>query len=174
MMNSLAGLPDRPHACIQTIMQAYHDIDPPLDRNIHGKIFELAVGEVLAQREILPLYFQAELRHVPLARFDWLLYHPQQPVSLSCKTNTRERWKQAAYEGMALKNVYPQAINYLVTIEPTPKADNTRMDTSQTIDRFIQATTPEFDEMIKMLAEMEFCAAEMLSPIISGNLVENP
>ena len=140
-------------------------------KSLRGAVFEYVIGEVLLLKGLTPLYHQAELRHVPLAKFDWLLYHPQKPVSISCKTSARERWKQAAYEGMALKQVYSHAINYFVSVDALPKIDEKREEAPRTLDHFLVAIKPEFDEALEEIKKTDYCEAENVSPIIKPIMV---
>ena len=120
-----------PHVFVSKMMEHYRNsyifsLAQKPDRSTHGLYFEYIIGETLAMNGVKYLYYQAVLEHVPLAVFDWFLYHKKYPVSISCKTKPRDRWKQAAYEGAALKQVYPQSANYLISIEKVSKADEIR------------------------------------------------
>ena len=159
------------HIFVDVAMSIFAEQFSGKDRSVHGKIFEFVIGEILARNGIVPLYYQAQLRHVPLANFDWLLYHPISPVTISCKTKARERWKQAAYEGLALKKVYPQAINYLVTIEEVSKPQDKIKEAPQTLDHFVIATDANFTDAVKELSRMQFEEAKPALPIISGQIV---
>lgn len=161
-----------PHQFVRCVMSNFDGLEPKPDRSVHGRIFEYAIGEALARKGILPLYYQAELLHVPLATFDWFLYDPIRPVSISCKTKARDRWKQAAYEGMALKRVYAQAVNYLVTIEELSKTGSKKVEAPQTIDHFVLATEPEFDDVVEKIARHKFSEAKKISPILKGNMID--
>ena len=156
-----------PHKFVGLVMSRYAKLPDKPDRSIHGRVFEFAIGEVLLQAGARPLYYQAEIHHVPLAAFDWFLYHPKTPVSVSCKTKARDRWKQAAYEGLALKRIYSQAVNYLVTIEKLAATEDKILQAPQTIDRFVIATKPEFDDVIDEIARIKFEKAEPISPIVT-------
>ena len=159
------------HIFVDVAMSIFAEKFSGSDRSVHGRIFEFVIGEILARNGIAPLYYQAQLRHVPLANFDWLLYHPINPVTISCKTKARERWKQAAYEGLALKRVYPQAINYLVTIEKISKTKDKIKESPQTLDHFVIATDDDFTEVVKSLSRMQFEEAKPAPPIIKGQIV---
>ena len=143
-------------------------------KGLHGAVFEYVIGEVLLLEGLTPLYHQAELRHVPLAKFDWLLYHPKKPVSISCKTSGRERWKQAAYEGMALKQVYSHAVNYFVSVKELPNTDEKIEEAPRTLDHFLVAIKPEFDEALKEIKKTAYCEAKNLPPIIKSIMVNLP
>lgn len=161
-----------PHEFVAIVMKQY-DIDHhgTADRSVHGRVFEFVIGEILAQSGIGPLYYQVELQHITLAKFDWLLYHPVNIVSISCKTKARDRWKQAAYEGVALKKVYPQATNYLITIEPLLKSDEKIREAPQALDYIIVATDSKFSDAVSEISKMSFEEAKATSPIVSGSKV---
>ncbi|MDD9842224.1 MAG: hypothetical protein OXU76_06185, partial [Alphaproteobacteria bacterium] len=80
-----------------------------------GTIFELLMAEMLLQHKIMPFYRQATLLNVPLSKFDFLCYHPQRPVVFSTKFSLAERWRQTAFEGASLKQVYRHGKCYLIT-----------------------------------------------------------
>ena len=81
-----------PHEFVEMMMEMYDSWEPAPDRSVHGRFFEYVVGESLAQNGVTSLYYQAKVLHVPLATFDWLLYHETRPVSISCKTSPRGSW----------------------------------------------------------------------------------
>ena len=163
-----------PHEFVNAMMNAFQNLSSPPDRSIHGRYFEYVIGETLAQQGVKYLYYQAEVRHVPLATFDWFMYHDTHPVSVSCKTKARDRWKQAAYEAMALKNVYVQAKNYLVTIEKLSATDEKKIISPNSIDYYIVATKPEYSDAIRDIAKRDYIEAIKTSPVLRGNLLVIP
>lgn len=163
-----------PHQFVCDMMAEYAKIDPPPDRSVHGGFFEYVIGEALVQKGVYPLYYQVEMRHVPLAKFDWLLYDPVAPTTISCKTKARDRWKQAAYEAQQIKNVYARAENYLVTIEPLGNNDNKKQEAIGTIDEFVIADKLEFDDFVDKMVDRQHLVAEELTPIISFGELFNP
>lgn len=171
LLNKVTGY-SKAHLFVQDMMAAYEGLPEQPDRVVHGHFFELVIGETLAQQGIACLYHQAEIRHVPLATFDWFLYHKTTPVTVSCKTKARDRWKQAAYEAMALKRVYPQAVNYLVTIEEVDNIEDKKKLALQTIDHYVIASSPEYDDAIEEIADRVYCKAVKTSPIVSGYLLD--
>lgn len=66
--------------------------------------------------EIQPFYYQAKFHHVPPCKCDIVLYDDRRPVVLSVKVSLLERYKQADLEGIALRQVYRQARQYLITL----------------------------------------------------------
>lgn len=166
-----------PHKLVSAVMDEFGNATETRGeqskKNLRGAVFEFVIGEVLLLESVTPIYYQAQLLNVPLACFDWFLYHPKYPVSISCKTSARERWKQAAYEGMALKRVYPQSLNYLVSIEPVAKIEEKKEEAPQTIDHFVIASDPAFDDAIAEIKKLSYCIAERISPIVGSSRLVN-
>ncbi len=84
-------------------------------KSVSGKIFELLMEEMLIMHNLAPYYVQVSLWKVPIPRIDFLLYDENEPVIFTCKKSLAERWRQAALEGMFLKNVYPKGKCYLIS-----------------------------------------------------------
>ena len=151
------------------MMLAYESMPSKPDRSVHGRYFEYVIGESLAQAGVQFMYYQAEVLHVPLSTFDWFLYHETHPVSISCKTKARDRWKQAAHEAFALKQVYVQSVNYLVTIEPLAMTEEKKLQAPFAIDHFVVANHQAYSDAIEEITQREYVEAFDQSPIRSGN-----
>ncbi len=164
---------DKPHHFVNEMMDAYYSRKPAPNRAVHGKYFELVIGETLVQQGVQFLYYQAVVLHVPSATFDWFLYHESHPVSISCKTKPRDRWKQAAYEAMALKRVYSQASNYLIMLEKLGKMAEKKRDILQPIDHFVMATDPEFDDAVHEITQQNYVKAKKRCPIVKGVSIQH-
>ena len=161
-----------PHVFVYRMMELYHKNAPPkTDRSVHGRYFEYVVGETLAMNGIKHMYYQATVAYVSLAVFDWFLYHRTTPVSISCKTKARDRWKQAALEGFALKQVYTQATNYLITMEALSNTNKKIEQAPRSIDWFIVATDQNFTHVIQEISKRDYIEARPISPISKGTLV---
>lgn len=174
---------DKPSLLIKAVMDAYSS-DPETNdqkRRIQvGGLFELAICESIIRAGISPIYIQTELEFVPLAKFDILLYHKQKPVALSLKTSLRERWKQAAFEGDKLKQIYRQAESYLITLSEEDAANrNKDIDEKKFggFDQVIIASAQEWDELVEKLKKMHskdpFQTAKKIDPIIKGEKLED-
>lgn len=161
-----------PHVFVARMMDLFAKNAPTkTDRSVHGLYFEYVIGETLAMNGVEKMYHQAIVDHVSLAVFDWFLYHRTHPVSISCKTKARERWKQAAHEGFALKQVYTQATNYLVTIERLAKTEEKKEQAPQTIDHFLVATDEKYTQAIRDIAKRGYTEAVSVSPVSRGTLI---
>lgn len=126
------GLPAEYHEVVQNIPEGFigsefvragydwyganYDISSSAQRGKNGAVFEGLVLDALYQAGIRPAYYQAKVIHIPTVVYDILLYHPRSPVVLSCKVSLRERWKQADYEGEALRRVYRGSRSVLLTL----------------------------------------------------------
>lgn len=83
-----------------------------------GRWLEWATIIALKEKGLTPAYWQAEFVAVPKNFNDVLLWSKEYgPVILSCKTSLRERYKQADLEAVALRQHYPNAKFYIVTLD---------------------------------------------------------
>ncbi len=125
-----------------------------------GRLFELALCEVLKQEGITPFYYQVRFTPRSIIDFDVLLYQsPNRPVSFSLKTSLRERWKQSYLEAVILKGVYPAARCYLVTLDRREaKRMKERMvkEHMTELDACLVATSEAFNSLIAELRQETF------------------
>lgn len=83
-----------------------------------GHWFEWATIMALREKKLTPIYWQAEFAAVPKNYNDVLLWSKEHgPVVISCKTSLRERYKQADLEAVALRQQYPKAKFFLLTLD---------------------------------------------------------
>jgi hypothetical protein len=83
-----------------------------------GRWLEWATLIALKETKLTPAYWQAEFVAVPKNYNDVLLWSKEYgPVILSCKTSLRERYKQADLEAVALRQHYPNAKFFLITLD---------------------------------------------------------
>ncbi|MDD9797805.1 MAG: hypothetical protein OXT03_01655 [Alphaproteobacteria bacterium] len=133
-----------------------------------GTIFELLMAEMLLQHKITPFYRQATLLNVPLSKFDFLCYHPQKPIVFSTKFSLAERWRQTAFEGASLKQVYRHGKCYLITYNPeSVKKRNDEIEDGRIfgIDKILIAGTTNLKTLLDEVATTKFCEAEPVNPI---------
>ena len=121
------------------------------------------------------MFLQAKVAFVPNVNFDVLLYSSENfPIGLSLKTSLRERYKQADLEAVALKYVHRRALNYLITLESV-EADNLKIKARKGellgINNVIVANSPDFDELIEKLSEMDFISPGQINIIEASNIV---
>lgn len=141
----------------------------------NGNFFELIIATCLFREDIKPMFLQAKVTFVPNVTFDILLYSDEQyPIALSLKTSTRERYKQADLEAVALKYVHRRSLNYLIVLdskETKVLKDKLKNGELLGIDNIIEADTEEFDELIANLKNNKYINPGKVD-IIKGNIVE--
>ena len=156
-----------PSAFIDTAWKIYSN-KYPNKQSVNGRVFEYLIVETLAQEGIEPIYFQAKFNHVPNCEFDIVLYHHRLPVVLSAKVSLRERYKQADLEGLALRQVYRQASQHLITLSEKEAMANRSKIVSGDIsglDSIVVANKPEYDDLIEHLKKLEFQYGKPITPI---------
>lgn len=83
-----------------------------------GHWLEWATIVALREQKLTPIYWQAEFAAVPKNFNDVLLWSKEHgPIIISCKTSLRERYKQADLEAVALRQHYPNAKFFLLTLD---------------------------------------------------------
>jgi len=86
--------------------------------SMRGRWLEWATAVALKERKLVPAYWQAEFVAVPKNYNDALLWSKEHgPIVISCKTSLRERYKQADLEAVALRQHYPNAKFFLLTLD---------------------------------------------------------
>ncbi len=132
--------------------------------SMNGNIFEVIVATALYRCKVLPFYCQATAFAVPDVNYDILMYDKinEVPITVSMKTSTRERYKQADLEAYALKNVHRSAINYLVMLNQKEcRKIQAKISKGITmgLDNAICANTDDFDKLISDLKSRTLGAA---------------
>jgi hypothetical protein len=90
--------------------------------SMSGSWLEWATLIALKERKLLPAYWQAEFAKVPDNFNDVTLWSKEHgPVIISCKTSLRERYKQADLEAVALRQHFPNAKFFLLTVDADKK-----------------------------------------------------
>ena len=148
-------------------------------KTVSGKIFELLMGEMLIMHNLVPYYVQVSLWKVPMSRIDFLLYDENEPVIFTCKKSLAERWRQAAFEGMFLKNVYPKGKCYLISGKQADVVKrNEDIDNGEIagIDRCYMINSAEMRGFLETLsATKKFVVAGKINPIKGDpKIISNP
>jgi hypothetical protein len=87
-----------------------------------GNWLEYATLVALKEKKLLPAYWRAEFAAVPNNFNDVTVWSKEHgPVIISCKTSLRERYKQADLEAVALRQHYPDAKLFLLTLDEDKK-----------------------------------------------------
>ncbi len=86
--------------------------------NLAGTWMEYSLLVALLERNKSPLYWQAEFNESRNNFYDVVMFTKEYgPVVLSPKTSLRERYKQADLEALALRDMFPQAKFYLLSVD---------------------------------------------------------
>ncbi len=86
--------------------------------SMSGSWLEWATLAALKAKGLTPAYWQAEFAAVPNNFNDVMVWSKEHgPIILSCKTSLRERYKQADLEAVALRQHYPEAKFFLLTLD---------------------------------------------------------
>ncbi len=156
--------------------KTHYDASSPAKRSTNGHVFERLIIDALIFASIQPVYYHAKVMHIPHVEFDIFLYHPIRPVAISCKTSLRERWKQAALEGLALKQVYGGAQSTLVTMakeEGLAVQNKIKEQEVFGLDNcfIIDETNTQFDVFLDQLKKEKYQTAEKILPVTGGHLL---
>lgn len=124
----------------------------------NGSIFEDIIITLFVRENISPLYYQAKAKLVPDTVYDVIMYDEKddRPITISFKASSRERYKQAEFEGEMFKNVHRFAINYLFMLGMKDCISIRRKVEQRKvigIDYVIQADSNEMDDFITELKE---------------------
>ena len=138
-------------------------------KKLSGDAFEFLIGEMLVMHGLVPFYTQVKMWKIPMSKVDFLLYDEHEPVVLTCKSSIAERWRQAAFEGIFLKNIYHRGQCYLVSADSKGvQKRNANIDDGEIagIDRCFLAGGEEFKKFLEDLsAKRKFSIVKNISPI---------
>ncbi len=123
------------------------------NNSLNGRLFEVIIVTALYRKGIRPFYYQAGARLVPDVDYDIIMYDKDEdiPITISVKTSSRERYKQADLEAYAFKNVHRRSLNYLIMLNPKDCTDvQKKIDNEMTLGlkSVIQADTKAFDDLV--------------------------
>jgi hypothetical protein len=123
------------------------------DNSLNGAVLQALVERCLVANGVVPVYSEVTMRFIPVARYDIIVFTRKHgPINLSLKTSLRERWKQAEFEGMALRRVYRRSRVYVVNnSENETRTRKTNMAQCEAIHDFVVCTSPAFDSLVKNL-----------------------
>ncbi len=131
---------------------------------LNGKMFEVIVATAFYRSKIRPFYLQAYSQLVPDVDYDIIMYDKDndQPITISVKTSSRERYKQADLEAYAFSNVFRSSANYLIMLDAKDCSDvQKKIDDGVMLglDKVIQANADEFNEFVAELKKKKLGVA---------------
>ena len=137
------------------------------NNSLNGSIFEVIIETLLCRCNISPFYRQAKSEFIPDVEYDIVMYDEENkvPITISLKTTSRERYKQAALEAYAFKIVYRSSLNYLI-LNDESECENVqkKIETGAVfgLQRAIFARSDEFNEFISELANKKYGEAPII------------
>ena len=145
------------------------------NNSLNGTMFEIIIMTLLYREGVLPFYANASVTFVPNVEYDIMLYSNSNEIhSLSIKTSSRERYKQADLEALALKSVHRTAKQYYLTLdrgEAESIKKKIRAKEVMYIDKVILANEKEMNVFIKSLKKKKYTQAGTM-PIMNGAVVK--
>lgn len=137
-----------------------------------GYCFEAIIMLVLLRNNINPFFYQVSLNFVPNVKFDLVLFNQDKnPIVISLKTSSRERYKQVELEALLCKQVHRFLKTYLVMIEADDVGYVKQKIESREItfiDNCFCALDEEFDDFINSLSKSDYIEPGDISIISSG------
>jgi len=177
IVDRISGKPWIPSGFMLDLLKTFTEFSTANEQSrkaLVGGIFELGLAECLIMEGIGPFYFKARLESVPIHSYDLLLYHRTAPVAISAKVSTAERWKQAAYEGLALESKFPESKQYLITAgrESDPKiSQHISNGCAPGLYGYIDARNSAWDKLLSKLAHRKIDSS--LGFHIAGNGIKS-
>ncbi len=164
----------KPSEYVDNYWTAYNN-SPLKNKNINGKIFEYILATLFVREGIMPLYLNAKVAFVPNVNYDFIFYTEEKgPVCISAKTSLRERYKQAALEGIVLKNVHRKAFSVLVTLDlKEAMGVKEKLENGDIIgfDKVIIAFYKEFDDLINEIKAFKAIEPPTVKVIQSNQII---
>ncbi len=144
--------------------------------SLNGNIFQVIIATAFYRNKVKPFFVQASSHLVPGVDYDIIMYDKENdvPITVSLKTSSRERYKQADLEAYAFKNVYRTALNYLVMMDSKSCIDvQKKIDEGKTLglEKVIQANKKEFDDFVNELKKMKLGVPPKV-PLFEGRKIK--
>lgn len=142
---------------------------------LNGKVFEVIVATALYRRKVIPFYFQAAASLIPDVDYDIIMFDKENeiPITISMKTSSRERYKQADLEAYAFSNVYRSALNYLIMLnERDCRTVQRKIDAGAMLglEKVIRANSSDFDSFVDELSKRKLGRAPRIT-LFDGQLI---
>jgi hypothetical protein len=163
-----------PSEYVATYWEEYQSRTIEKNNSLNGKVFEHIITTLLYRENILPFYLNAKITFVNDVYFDITLYNSKTntPIVLSIKTTLRERYKQAEWEALRLKDVHKGAKSYLITIDDNiDQYKQKKADGIIRLNELVYAFSNEFDSFIYHLKGIIMSEAPVVKIIESNILV---
>ena len=167
---------DVPSEYVEKMWRRYQNSEYKKNNSLNGKVFEYIINTLLIREEITPFYVSAQVAFVSDVNFDIILYSntTKTPIVISIKTSLRERYKQADYESLRLKDVHKGSKSYLITLDKNYKRFQNKIELGhiRTINGIFHAFSEEFDMLISKLKNMEMIKAPSINIVKSNYIIQ--
>tara|TARA_Y100001980_G_C14525864_1_gene301376 strand:- start:43 stop:591 length:549 start_codon:yes stop_codon:yes gene_type:complete len=122
-----------------------------INNTYNGQIYEL-IFIMLMEREGIKIFKQDEyVDDVKFVKPDILIKNKKSLIFISLKVSGRERWKQADWESLRFKQIYPNSKNYLV-INNGEEAKNIKLKLPfLSIDDCFFSNSEELNNLFKII-----------------------
>jgi hypothetical protein len=163
-----------PSQYVKMYWEEYQNRIEKKNNSLNGKVFEHIITTLLYREKILPFYLNAKVTFVNDINFDIILYNSQSntPIILSVKTTLRERYKQAEWEALRLKDVHKGAKSYLITIDDNIEHYIEKKKSGIIrLNKLVYAFSGDFDSFIYHLKGIIMGEAPVIKVIDSNILV---
>lgn len=156
-----------PSEYVTCCWERYQNCPEGDNNSLNGSIFEVIIETLFCRLNISPFYRQAKSGLVPDVEYDIMLFDQEHkvPITVSLKTTSRERYKQAALEAYAFKMVHRSSLNYLVLNDRQEcERVQSKIETGAVfgLEKAFYARSEEFDAFISELASKKFGQAPLI------------
>jgi hypothetical protein len=158
----------------QFITQVFDNIEKKFkpSNTTRGAIFEYLIMCVFFKNDIKPFFYQAELSFVPNLKFDFILFDTNKnPIIISVKTSSGERYKQVELESYVAKQVHKKCKCVFITYDnESIRFIDRKKQLSEIvyIDEAYSAKEKKFNDFIKRLSNLDYIHPEKIDYIKEG------
>ncbi len=124
-----------------------------INNTYNGKIFETIFAFLLDWQEVQIRSMDEKVEGVEFVIPDILIEGKTKTFFLSLKVSARERWKQADWEALKFKKVYPKSMVILVMIEETKSMKKKLPHLRGGLDDVCCANSVELNELVKKIKD---------------------
>ena len=120
-------------------------------RSINGSAFETIIGFLLIREKVNIISMDEYIKNVKYVKPDFIINSKISNFFLSLKTSVRDRWKQADYEALKYKIVYPKSKCVLIVNNEKDSLDIRGKIDQRCIDEVTLANSIELNKLIDRL-----------------------
>ena len=122
-----------------------------INNQVPGDAFEIIIGFILDYEKIEIYSMDENVEGVLFVKPDFTIRDERKNIFISCKTSTRERWKQADWESIRYKKKYPNAKCFVITNHEQEARSLRNKLNEIDIDKIFYSGSNEINDFIKQL-----------------------